>query len=110
MRLILELAKAANARDEGRFPLPVERMERNRNHLVKRAAILHGDLAAGALIGSRTKGSSAPAGLQEFTLGIPDGRSQGLVVDVGQMGAGAVDADRVVPPRRAMNSSVSGIT
>jgi tetratricopeptide (TPR) repeat protein len=97
LRLILELAKAANARDEDRYPLPVERMERNRNHIVKRAAILHGDVAAGALIGSRTKGSSAPEGLQEFTLQIPDGRSQGLVLDVGQWELARSMLDKVVP-------------
>ncbi len=97
LRLILELAKAASARDEDRYPSPVERIERNRNHILKRAAILHADMAAEALLGHRTRSGAAPAGLQEFTLGIPDGRSQGLVVDVGQWELARSMLDKVVP-------------
>src|SRR5580765_4129436 len=97
LKLILELAKAANARDENRYPLPVERMARNRNHILKRAAILHADMAAAALLGNRKTRSAPPDGLQEFTLGIPDGRSQGLVVDVGQWELARSMLDKVVP-------------
>jgi len=97
MRLILELAKAANARDEDRFPLPEERLPRNRNHVLKRAAILHADVAAEGLVGNRTRGGAAPAGLQEFTLPLSDGRSQGLVLDVGQWELARSMLDKVVP-------------
>ena len=97
LRLIVELARAANARDEDRYPLPLERMERNRNHILKRAAILHADVAAEALLGNRTKGSAAPEGLQEFTLLLPDGRSQGLAVDIGHWELARTMLDKVVP-------------
>ena len=97
LRLILELAKAANARDEDRFPVPVERMARNRNHILKRAAILHSDIAAEGLLANGTRGRAAPVGLQEFTLPVPDGRSQGLVVDIGHWELARTMLDKVVP-------------
>src|SRR5262245_33612997 len=45
LRLIMDLAKAARARGEDRGMPPAERLQRNRNHILKRAAILHADAA-----------------------------------------------------------------
>jgi tetratricopeptide (TPR) repeat protein len=98
LNLILELAIAARSRGAvDATSIPPERLVKNRNHILKRAAILHADVAAEALLGHRTKGSAAPEGLQEFTLPLPDGRSQGLVVDVGQWELARSMLDKVVP-------------
>jgi tetratricopeptide (TPR) repeat protein len=100
LRLIVELAKAARARDADRFPDPVERLRRNRNHILKRAAILHTDVAVEVLLGGRSKSGKAPLSLQSYTLQMPDGRSQALTVDVGHWEFARTMLDRVVPVAR----------
>jgi hypothetical protein len=98
LRLIVELAKAARSR--GARPGEVispERLARNRNHVLKRGAILHTDLAIEVLLGNRAKGRAAPGGTQEFTLQMPDGRSQGMAVEAGHWEFARVLLDKVVP-------------
>jgi len=98
LRLIVELAKAARDRSgEDTSATPEKRFQRNRNHVLKRGAVLHTDLAIDALIGDRTRGRGGPPGLQEFTLRLPDGRSQGLTADVGHWEFARALLDKVVP-------------
>jgi Tfp pilus assembly protein PilF len=98
LRLIVELAKAARSR--GARPGEVispERLARNRNHVLKRGAILHTDFAIEVLLGKRSSGRSVPGGMEEFTLLMPDGRSQGMSVDVGHWEFARRLLDKVVP-------------
>jgi len=87
LRLILNLAKAAVER----------RGAGSRNHILKRGAILHTDIAIELLTGSRQKSRQAPFGFQEFTLPMPDGQAQRLAVDVGHWEFSRSLLDRVVP-------------
>jgi tetratricopeptide (TPR) repeat protein len=98
LRLILELAKTARSRGvaDGTFITP-ERLARNRNHLLKRGVILHTDVAIEVLLGNRSRRRADVGGLQEFTLMMPDGRSQGMAVDVGHWEFARVLLDKVVP-------------
>jgi hypothetical protein len=65
MRLILDLARAANERGNPSLD-PAVRLARNKYHVIERAAIFHTDAAIDALLGNR-KGRRAPFGLQRFT-------------------------------------------
>jgi tetratricopeptide repeat protein len=98
LKLIVELAKAARGR--GTRPGEVispERLVRNRNHVLKRGAILHTDVAIEVLLGKRSSGRSVPGGMEEFTLLMPDGRSQGMSVDVGHWEFARRLLDKVAP-------------
>jgi tetratricopeptide (TPR) repeat protein len=97
LRLILELAKSAAVRGEEKGGDPEQRLIRNKNHVLKRAAILHTDVAIEALVGNRPRGRPAPLGLQEFLLLMPDGRAQGLAVDVGHWEFARSMLDKVRP-------------
>src|SRR5262249_1748785 len=77
LRLILELARALSGRVRDDL-IPPERIAKSRNHLLKRGTILHTDLAIEILLGNRSRGRAVPGGLEQFTLPLPDGRSQGL--------------------------------
>lgn len=98
LRLILELAKTARSRGvrDGEV-ISRERIARNRNHVLKRGAILHTDVALEVLRGKRSSGRSVPGGSEEFTLQMPDGRSQGMSVDVGHWNLARALLDRVAP-------------
>jgi tetratricopeptide (TPR) repeat protein len=77
--------------------IPPERLVKNRNHLLKRGVILHTDLALEVLLGNRSRGRAVPGGMEEFTLRMPDGRSQGMSVDVGHWEFARRLLDRVLP-------------
>jgi tetratricopeptide (TPR) repeat protein len=77
--------------------IPPERLAKLRNRLLKRGAILHTDVALEVLLGNRSRARSVPDGLQEFTLKLPDGRSQGMAVDVGHWELARSLLDKVVP-------------
>lgn len=97
LRLILELASVARGRvGKDTAMIPQERLQRNKNRILKRAAILHTDIAI-ELLGNGSKGQRAPEGFQEFTLLIPDGRSQGLMVDLGHWEFARSMLDKIVP-------------
>jgi tetratricopeptide (TPR) repeat protein len=98
LRLILQLASTAKARiGNDAAMIPEERLRRNRNRILKRAAILHTDIAIEVLLGNGSKGQKAPTGLREFTLPLPDGRSQELIVDVGHWELARTMLDKVLP-------------
>jgi Tfp pilus assembly protein PilF len=98
LRLIFELAKALRTRGAAdAVVISPERLAKNRNHLLKRGAIFHTDIVLHGLLGNRSRGRAAPGGLEEFTLLMPDGRSQGLAVDVGHWEFARSLLDRVVP-------------
>jgi tetratricopeptide (TPR) repeat protein len=97
LRLIMELANAARARGGDRDSNPGERLQRNRNHILKRAAILHTDVAIESLLGGPSKGRKVPLSLRSYTLQMPDGRSQGIAVDVGHWDFARLVLDKVVP-------------
>jgi hypothetical protein len=98
LNLILELAIAARSRGavDATSILP-ERLVKNRNHVLKRGVILHTDLVIEVLLGNRSRGRAVPGGMQEFTLMMPDGRSQGMAVDVGHWEFARALLDKVVP-------------
>jgi tetratricopeptide (TPR) repeat protein len=98
LRLILDVARTVRGRGvpDG-VVIPRERLAKNRNRLLKRGAILHTDFALEVLLGNRSRGRSVPDGLQEFTLKLPDGRSQGMAVDVGHWELARSLLDKVVP-------------
>jgi len=98
LRLILELAKAARRRGvRERDVISPERVARNRNHVLKRGVILHTDLAMAVLFGKRPSGGAGPGGMEEFTILMPDGRSQGMKVDVGHWEFARALLDKVAP-------------
>jgi tetratricopeptide (TPR) repeat protein len=97
LRLIVELANAARDRRGDHVLQPAERLQRNRNHILKRAAILHTDMAIEVLLGGASRRRKAPLGFQSYTLLMPDGRSQGLAVDVGHWEFARVILDKVAP-------------
>jgi tetratricopeptide (TPR) repeat protein len=109
LKLIVELAMAARARgaaprshvtldgvEAGSF-VSEEQLQKNKNHILKRGAIFHTDVALDSFDGHRSKGQSVPAGLQEFTLPMPDGRPLPLTVDVGHWELARSLLDNVVP-------------
>jgi tetratricopeptide (TPR) repeat protein len=98
LRLILELAKTARSRGtrEGEV-ISRERIARNRNHVLKRGAILHTDVALVVLREKRPSGRSVPEGTEQFTLQMPDGRSQGMSVNVGHWNLARALLDRIAP-------------
>jgi tetratricopeptide (TPR) repeat protein len=92
---IASLAKAAAARGaEGGLSLE-ERLARNRNHILKRGAILHGDLAAEQIRGVRPRTDTSD--LQQVTLSLSDGRQSGFGVKVGHWEMARLLLDKVVP-------------
>jgi tetratricopeptide (TPR) repeat protein len=94
---IASLAKAAAARGaEGGLSLE-ERLARNRNHILKRGAILHGDLAAEQIRGVRLRTDTAHSDLQQLTLSLSDGRQSGFGVKVGHWEMARLLLDKVVP-------------
>jgi hypothetical protein len=93
----VELANAARDRRGDHALQPAERLQRNRNHILKRAAILHTDMAIEVLLGGVSRRRKAPLGFQSYTLLMPDGRSQGLAVDVGHWEFARVILDKVAP-------------
>jgi tetratricopeptide (TPR) repeat protein len=98
LRLILELAKGIRARGAAdTLVISPERIAKNRNHVLKRGAILHTDIVLEGLLGNRSRGRAVPGGFEEFTLLMPDGRSQGVAVDVGHWEFARSLLDRVVP-------------
>jgi tetratricopeptide (TPR) repeat protein len=99
LRLILELAEAARNRGvrDGLDVISPERLARNRNHVLKRGVILHTDLAIEVLFGKRSSGRAALGGIEEFTLLMPDGRSQGTSFDVGHWEFARALLDKVAP-------------
>jgi tetratricopeptide (TPR) repeat protein len=96
LRLILELANAARGRVGKDTVILAERLQRNKNRILKRAAILHTDIAIEQLLGN-SKSQKAPEGLQQFTLLMPDGRSDALNVDVGHWEFARLLLDKVAP-------------
>jgi tetratricopeptide (TPR) repeat protein len=97
LRLILSLARDASER-RGEDSVGLERRRaRNRNHILKRGAIFHTDIAIESIIGVRQRGRQAPSRFQEFMLQMPDGRAQGLAVDVGHWEFARSLLDKVVP-------------
>ena len=98
LSLILDIARMVRGRGvlDGTVITP-ERLAKSRNRLLKRGAILHTDVAIKVLLGNRSRGRSVPDGLQEFTLMLPDGRSQGMAVDVGHWEFARSLLDKVVP-------------
>jgi Tfp pilus assembly protein PilF len=97
MRVLLEVAMAARKRVGEDTAMPVERrLQKNRNHVLKRAAIFHTDVALDVLLGGRSN-VRAPLSLQSFTLKMPDGRSQGMTIDVGHWELARLMLDKVVP-------------
>ena len=98
LSLILDIARMVRG---GGVPdtavIAPERLAKSRNRLLKRGAILHTDFALEVLLGNRSRGRSVPDGLQEFTLMLPDGRSQGMAVDVGHWELARSLLDKVVP-------------
>src|SRR5262245_107091 len=98
LTLLVDLAKALRARGATDvLVIPPERLAKNRNHVLKRGAILHTDIVLEGLLGHRARSRVVPGGLEEFTLLMPDGRSQGLAVDVGHWEFARSLLDRVVP-------------
>jgi tetratricopeptide (TPR) repeat protein len=102
LRLMLELAKAVRSRGTTEpvtdaVVISPERLAKNRNHVLKRGAIFHTDLVLEGLLGNRSRGRAVPGGLEEFTLLMPDGRSQGVAVDVGHWELARLLLDKVVP-------------
>jgi Tetratricopeptide repeat len=97
LRTLVTVALAARNRTGEDTGMPVEkRLEKNRNHVLKRAAIFHTDVALDTLLGGRSN-VRAPLGLQSFTMRLPDGRSQGVIVDVGHWELARSMLDKVVP-------------
>jgi tetratricopeptide (TPR) repeat protein len=96
LRLILSLAKAESDR-HGDVADPERRRERNRNRVLKRGVILHTDVAIDAAAGKAPKNGPGPLGLQQFTLLMPDGRSEALTVNVGHWEFARLLLDKVVP-------------
>jgi tetratricopeptide (TPR) repeat protein len=98
LRLILELANAARGRvGKDAAMIPEAWLQRKKNRILKRAAILHTDIAIEQLLGNGSKSQKAPEGLQQFTLLMPDGRSDALNVDVGHWEFARLLLDKVAP-------------
>jgi tetratricopeptide (TPR) repeat protein len=97
LRLIVELAMAARARGEHGSVISEKRIERNKNHILKLGAILHTDMALESFVGRGSRSRPGPPGLQQFTLPMPDGRPQPLVIDIGHWELARSLLDKVVP-------------
>jgi tetratricopeptide (TPR) repeat protein len=95
---LVDLAKALRTRGATDvLVIPPNRLGKNRNHVLKRGAMLHTDIVLEGLLGHRSRGGAAPGGLEEFTLLMPDGRSQGVAVDIGHLEFARSLLDKVVP-------------
>ena len=98
LRVILEVARTVRGRGvPDSVIIPPERLAKNRNHLLKRGAIFHTDIAIEVRLGNRSRSGAVPEGLEEFTLLMPDGRSQGMAADVGHWEFARSLLDKVVP-------------
>src|SRR6185369_9386415 len=97
LKTMLALAMTARNRigEDTTIP-PEQRLQKNRNRVLERAAIFHTDVALDALLGGRSN-VRAPLGLQSFTLLLPDGRPQGMTVDVGHWELARSILDKVSP-------------
>ena len=98
LKQLRTFAKAAAARGGDDTSVSVEeRLVRNRNHLLKRGAILHTDVAILEQISGRIRPSRPDSGAREVTLYLPDGRQTGLGDDVGHREIARTMLDKIAP-------------